>query len=89
MWQSLLQHDVLVGATLVAIYQIAKFTELNLADPITRRYIALLPGVTVRDFAGAYRLLRRAGFVYRREPADLFRALPAFAGSSPRARPRS
>jgi hypothetical protein len=53
-WQTLLQHDVLVGATLVAIYQIAKFTELNLADPITRRYIALLPGVTVRDFAGAY-----------------------------------
>ena len=54
MWQTLLQHDVLVGATLVAIYQITKFTELNLADPITRRYIALLPGVTVRDFAGAY-----------------------------------
>ena len=54
MWQTLLQHDVLVGATLVAIYQVTKFTELNLADPITRRYITLLPDVKVRDFAGAY-----------------------------------
>src|ERR1700752_3403789 len=44
----------LVGAALVAIFHAAKFGELNSADPIVGRYIALLPGVKVRDFAGPY-----------------------------------
>ena len=50
------QEAFLIGATLVVIYQAAKFTELNLTDPITNRYIALLPDAKVRDFAssGAY-----------------------------------
>jgi hypothetical protein len=39
---------------LVAIYQAAKFTELNLADPITKRYVALLPDANVRDFASSF-----------------------------------
>ncbi|MDQ6732912.1 MAG: hypothetical protein M3Z35_02160, partial [Nitrospirota bacterium] len=38
---------------LVVIYQAAKFTELNLADPITSRYVALLPDAKVRDFASS------------------------------------
>ena len=54
MWQSLYQQSFLIGAVLVLIYQTAKFSELNLGDPVTRRYFALLPGAQVRDFAGPY-----------------------------------
>src|SRR5215211_5821924 len=54
MWATLQQESFLVGATLVLIYQAAKFGELNSADPITSRYISLLPGAKVRDFAGPY-----------------------------------
>lgn len=54
MWDTLQQQSFLVGAALVLIYQAAKFSQLNLADPITNRYIALLPGTSVRDFAGPY-----------------------------------
>jgi hypothetical protein len=54
MWDILHQQAFLVGAMLVAIYQAAKFTELNLADPITKRYVALLPDANVRDFASSY-----------------------------------
>jgi hypothetical protein len=54
MWDILHQQAFLVGAMLVAIYQAAKFTELNLADPITKRYVALLPDANVRDFASSF-----------------------------------
>jgi hypothetical protein len=54
MWQTVYQQSFLIGATLVLIYQAAKFSELNLGDPITSRYVALLPGARVRDFAGPY-----------------------------------
>ena len=83
MWQTLLQHDVLVGATLVAIYEVAKFTELNLADPITRRYIALLPGVTVRDFTSAYAYYG-ALVSFIGVSLLICRTMPAFAGSPAR-----
>jgi hypothetical protein len=54
MWQTVYQQSFVLGAILVLIYQAAKFSELNLGDPITSRYVALLPGARVRDFAGPY-----------------------------------
>jgi hypothetical protein len=54
MWDTLYQEPFLLGAALVLIYQAAKFAELNLGDPVTSRYVALLPGAQVRDFAGPY-----------------------------------
>jgi hypothetical protein len=54
MWDTLYQQSFLFGAALVLIYQAAKFRELNLGDPVTSRYVALLPGAQVRDFAGSY-----------------------------------
>src|SRR5262245_23018204 len=54
MLETLQQESFWVGATLVAFYQAAKFTELNLADPITKRYVALLPDAKVRDFASSW-----------------------------------
>jgi hypothetical protein len=54
MWNLLQEQAFVVGAMLVVIYQAAKFTELNLADPITSRYVALLPDAKVRDFATSW-----------------------------------
>jgi hypothetical protein len=51
---ALQQEAFLLGAALVVIFQAVKFTELNRCDPITSRYVALLPGTKVRDFAGPY-----------------------------------
>lgn len=53
MWELVQEQAFVVGAMLVVIYQAAKFTELNLADPITSRYVALLPDAKVRDFASS------------------------------------
>ncbi len=54
MWDLLSQQTFIVGATLVLLYQAAKFRELSRTDPVTSRYVALLPGAQVRDFAGPY-----------------------------------
>jgi hypothetical protein len=54
MWEILQDQSFVVGATLIIIYQAAKFTELNLADPITNRYVTLLPDAKVRDFASSW-----------------------------------
>jgi hypothetical protein len=54
MWQTLQQEAFIVGSVVVIAYQATKFSELNLADPTTSRYIALVPGAKVRDFAGSY-----------------------------------
>src|SRR5260370_26794751 len=54
MLETFQQESFLLGAALVLIYQAARFDELNLGDPITGRYVALLPGAKVRDFAGPY-----------------------------------
>lgn len=40
------------GATLLAVFQAAKFAELDVTDPVTNRYVSLLPGATAKDFAG-------------------------------------
>jgi hypothetical protein len=48
------QQAFLIGAALVLVFQAAKFSQFNAADPNTSRYIALLPGTKVRDFAGPY-----------------------------------
>lgn len=54
MLQTLQQESFVVGAALVAICQATKFSQLNSGDPVTGRYVALLPGAKVRDFAGPY-----------------------------------
>ena len=54
MWATLQQESFLVGAALVLIYQAAKFGQLKSDDPIASRYMTLLPGAQVRDFAGPY-----------------------------------
>jgi len=38
----------------VALVHATKFGELNLGNPVTGRYLALLPGAKVRDFVGPY-----------------------------------
>jgi len=43
---------LLIGAVLLAVFQAAKFAELDIADPVTSRYIALLPGAKASDFTG-------------------------------------
>lgn len=43
---------LLIGAVLLAVFQAAKFAELDIADPVTGRYIALLPGAKASDFTG-------------------------------------
>jgi hypothetical protein len=53
-WATLQQESFLIGAALVLICQAAKFSQLNPGDPVTSRYVALLPGAQVRDFAGPY-----------------------------------
>ena len=45
---------LVVGAFLLATYQAAKFAELDVADPITSRYVARFPGVKAKDFVGAH-----------------------------------
>jgi hypothetical protein len=54
MWDTFQQESFLVGAALVLIYQAAKFGEMNLGDPVTSRYVTLLPGARVQDFAGPH-----------------------------------
>jgi hypothetical protein len=44
---------LLVGGFLIAVYQTAKFSELNFADPTTSRYIGRFHNLTVKDLAGA------------------------------------
>ncbi len=58
MWETLHQESFLLGAALILVYQAARFRELDLSDPIANRYLSLLPGAGVRDFAGpqAYRI---------------------------------
>lgn len=52
MWDAVQQQSFLLGAALVLIYQAAKFGEIYAEDAVTSRYVALLPGAGVRDFAG-------------------------------------
>src|SRR2546423_6873516 len=54
MWDLLQQESFLVGAALVVVYQAAKFGELYVGDPVTSRYLSLLPGANVRDLAGPH-----------------------------------
>jgi hypothetical protein len=42
---------LLFGATLLAVFQSAKFAELDITDPVTSRYVSLLPGAKAKDFA--------------------------------------
>jgi hypothetical protein len=52
MWDALQQQSFLVGAALILIYQAARFGNIYAEDPVTSRYVSLLPGAGVRDFAG-------------------------------------
>ena len=52
MWDAVQQQSFLLGATLILIYQAAKFGEIYAGDAVTSRYVSLLPGAGVRDFAG-------------------------------------
>ena len=52
MWDALQQQSFLVGAALILIYQAARFGNIYTEDPVTSRYVSLLPGTGVRDFAG-------------------------------------
>jgi hypothetical protein len=54
MWTTLQDQSFLLGAALVIFVHATKFGELNLGNPVTGRYIALLPGAKVRDFVGPY-----------------------------------
>jgi hypothetical protein len=54
MWEALQQQSFLVGAALILIYQAARFGEIYAGDPVTSRYVSLLPGTGVRDFAGPH-----------------------------------
>src|SRR6266446_7365765 len=54
MWATLQDQSFLLGAVLVTLVHATKFDELNLANPVTGRYLALLPGAKVRDFVGPY-----------------------------------
>jgi hypothetical protein len=54
MWTLLLDQSFLLGAALVTLVHATKFGELNLGNPATGRYLALLPGAKVRDFVGPY-----------------------------------
>jgi hypothetical protein len=51
-WDVLQQQSFLVGAALILIYQAARFGNIYAEDPVTSRYVSLLPGAGVRDFAG-------------------------------------
>jgi hypothetical protein len=52
MWDALQQQSFMVGAALILIYQAARFGDIYAEDPVTSRYVSLLPGAGVRDFAG-------------------------------------
>ena len=52
MWDALQTQSFVVGAALVLIYQAARFGDIYAEDPVTSRYVSLLPGTGVRDFAG-------------------------------------
>jgi hypothetical protein len=52
MWDALQLQSFVVGATLILIYQAARFGDIYAEDPVTSRYVSLLPGTGVRDFAG-------------------------------------
>jgi hypothetical protein len=54
MWTTLQDQSFLLGAALVILVHATKFGELSLGNPVTGRYIALLPGAKVRDFVGPY-----------------------------------
>jgi hypothetical protein len=54
MWTTLQDQSFLLGAALVTLVHATKFGELNLGNPVTGRYLALLPGAKVRDFVGPY-----------------------------------
>jgi hypothetical protein len=54
MWTTLQDQSFLLGAALVILVHATKFGELNLGNPVTGRYLALLPGAKVRDFVGPY-----------------------------------
>ena len=54
MWTTLQDQSFLLGAALVILVHATKFGELGLGNPVTGRYIALLPGAKVRDFVGPY-----------------------------------
>ena len=49
MWTLLLDQSFLLGAALVTLVHATKFGELNLGNPVTGRYLALLPGAKVRN----------------------------------------
>jgi hypothetical protein len=52
MWDALQTQSFVLGAALVLIYQAARFGDIYAEDPVTSRYVSLLPGTGVRDFAG-------------------------------------
>jgi hypothetical protein len=52
MWDALQTQSFVLGAALVLIYQAARFGDIYAEDPVTSRYVSLLPGTRVRDFAG-------------------------------------
>ena len=52
MWDALQLQSFVVGAALILIYQAARFGDIYAEDPVTSRYVSLLPGAGVRDFAG-------------------------------------
>jgi hypothetical protein len=54
MWTTLQDQSFLLGAALVTLVHATKFGELNFGNPVTGRYLALLPGAKVRDFIGPY-----------------------------------
>jgi hypothetical protein len=54
MWDALQQQSFIVGAALILIYQAARFGNIYAEDPVTNRYVSLLPGTGVRDFAGPH-----------------------------------
>jgi hypothetical protein len=54
MWTTLQDQAFLLGAALIMLVHATKFGELNLGNPVTGRYLALLPGAKVRDFVGPY-----------------------------------
>ena len=54
MWTTLQDQAFLLGAALIMLVHATKFDELNLGNPVTGRYLALLPGAKVRDFVGPY-----------------------------------
>ena len=43
MWDALQQQSFLVGAALILIYQAARFGNIYAEDPVTSRYVSLLP----------------------------------------------